>query len=241
MELIHPARYYLNLTINSVSYVSGDSSYRSCEQVFIMGNEITVWIEKNSAINGIPQSGKFINGTATSFFPSFLSYTLNGNEEIDDDEVGVCGDGTCNGNETVETCPDDCVLPECQNDTLICNDGGVFNRDPTNSCDFPECPPGNFPCTDFCGDGGCEQDTCQGDEGCPCWETPESCPGDCVVANQTGGFSLNSLLAKSYFWIVLSVIGAILFIIIGLKILKWLFWILALVLIALAVVFWFVL
>lgn len=33
-------------------------------------------------------------------------------------------------------------------------------------------------CVDFCGDGICQEVVCLG-EGCPCAETPESCPEDC--------------------------------------------------------------
>lgn len=33
-------------------------------------------------------------------------------------------------------------------------------------------------CNDLCGDGTCQEIVCLG-EGCPCPETPESCPKDC--------------------------------------------------------------
>lgn len=33
-------------------------------------------------------------------------------------------------------------------------------------------------CIDYCGDGICAEVVCQG-EGCPCLETPQSCPEDC--------------------------------------------------------------
>lgn len=34
-------------------------------------------------------------------------------------------------------------------------------------------------CADLCGDGNCDEVVCQA-EGCPCAETPESCPQDCA-------------------------------------------------------------
>ncbi|MDF1497059.1 MAG: DUF3828 domain-containing protein [Patescibacteria group bacterium] len=48
---------------------------------------------------------------------------------------------------------------------------------------MPPAPPvgqsgGNGLCIDKCGDGICDEMVCMG-EGCPCAETPESCPKDC--------------------------------------------------------------
>lgn len=37
-------------------------------------------------------------------------------------------------------------------------------------------------CEDLCGDGICQEVVCLG-VGCPCPETPESCPEDCVSHN----------------------------------------------------------
>ncbi|MBS3077315.1 hypothetical protein J4233_03515 [Candidatus Pacearchaeota archaeon] len=100
----------------------------------------------------------------------------------------------------------------------------------------------NFACLDFCGDAGCQQDICQGQEGCPCYETTESCPQDCIIQGENQSDSSGeSFVFGNYFWIGLSVVGAVLFLLIGLKLLRWMFWILALIMIALAAVFWFVL
>ncbi|MFH1802304.1 MAG: hypothetical protein ABH864_02510 [archaeon] len=167
-----------------------------------------------------------------------------------------CGDGNCTGNETFETCPGDCAAGgplNCSEDTLTCVDGAVVTRDPLNNCDFYPCPdsgPGNFDCIDLCGDGVCQyEEECQGQMGCPCLETAGTCEADCSSSddgnNRDGsddsseGFG--SIFFSSYFWMGLTVLGAILFVYIGLKILKWLFWSLALIMVALAVLFWFVL
>jgi hypothetical protein len=96
-------------------------------------------------------------------------------------------------------------------------------------------------CIDLCGDGVCQQENCSGREGCPCYETARSCRKDCSgvqnnVVSSIGGFNLGMP-----FWVGLSVLGALLFIFLGFKILKWLFWTLALLMLVLAIVFWFVL
>ncbi len=45
-------------------------------------------------------------------------------------------------------------------------------------------PSGGSICVDMCGDGTCQKVVCLG-EGCPCAETPQSCPVDCPAA---GGY-----------------------------------------------------
>lgn len=167
----------------------------------------------------------------------------------EDCSAGGCGDGICDPDETAEGCPEDCdpdslILndTDCQNDTFTCPGGVVLYRDPALNCEFPACPtdPSQEPCVDFCGDGDCQYDeSCQGEIGCPCLETSESCPTDC--SEDVGGGSSGSGGYMKYIWIGLSIVGALLFIFIGLKILKWLFWMLALVMVVVAVLFWFVL
>ncbi|MFO0416581.1 MAG: hypothetical protein ACK5Y6_04770 [Pseudomonadota bacterium] len=39
------------------------------------------------------------------------------------------------------------------------------------------------PCVDRCGDGVCQEMVCMA-VGCPCAETPESCPKDCAKATE---------------------------------------------------------
>ncbi|MBU0907916.1 MAG: hypothetical protein KKD18_06530 [Nanoarchaeota archaeon] len=122
-----------------------------------------------------------------------------------------CGDGVCDGNETSASCLADCALQQ------------------------------NFQCVDFCGDGVCQQEDCQGWEGCPCLETLENCQQDCTDQGDGEGDSSLDSGVMMYVWIGLLVFGAFLFIFIGLKVLKWLFWLLALLMVGLAIVFWFVL
>lgn len=42
-----------------------------------------------------------------------------------------------------------------------------------------ECETGNIFCKDLCGDGICQEIVCEA-IGCPCAETPETCPQDCL-------------------------------------------------------------
>lgn len=158
----------------------------------------------------------------------------------------------------------------CTQEAKICPDGTVLERDPAMRCQFPKCPTcsaegemcggiqgkqccsdlvcdyeGDFPdaagtcveqgssiCQDLCGDGTCQDVTCQGTN-CPCSENSETCPTDC--APQTN--SNSSLFTKSPLALI---VGAILFVFIGLRILKWVFWTLAIVAILSALALWWI-
>ena len=80
--------------------------------------------------------------------------------------VPYCGDASCNGEETCETCPGDCGA--C---APFCGDGSCNGTETCSTCevDCGECAP-------ECGDGTCDigQETC---ETCPedCGECPSSC------------------------------------------------------------------
>ena len=87
----------------------------------------------------------------------------------------VCGDGECNGDETCETCPEDCGA--C---APVCGDGEC-NGDET--CET--CPEDCGACAPVCGDG-----ECNGDETC------ETCPEDCgtcptLTLNLGGGVTMD--------------------------------------------------
>jgi hypothetical protein len=154
--------------------------------------------------------------------------------------VAECGDGNCTGNETVESCFEDCNVSaavNCSEDTLTCPDGTVVVRNPANGCEFFPCSDVEV-CVDSCGDEVCDEVVCLG-EGCPCSESVGSCPEDCVV-QEGGGFWQGRSFFSGRYWIAVFIIGAALFVYIGLKILKWLFWTLALAMIILAVLFGFV-
>lgn len=199
MELIHPSRYFINLTVQTVSYAGGDNSTVSCSDVFQIESEKVVSLETVNALNGIPVEGKKISGVATSLFPSFIYYNLAENSSL-------CGDGSCSSQENFQSCPLDC-------------------------------PDSSSECMDLCGDGVCQQENCQGQPGCPCNETPTKCNKDC----KTEGAGTESFIFGNSFWVILSFFGAILFILIGMKILKWLFWMFALLMVILAIIFWLVL
>jgi hypothetical protein len=94
-----------------------------------------------------------------------------------------CGDGLCNGDETYETCPQDCLAPgECAEDEVIdCSgdgdccpaawigDGFEDCEDQAFGCDLTCYDNDGGDCVDpFCGDGTCDPD-----------EDYISCPDDC--------------------------------------------------------------
>ncbi len=56
-----------------------------------------------------------------------------------------------------------------------CSAGGEVYVEEINEADEGDSEP---ICTDMCGDGVCQEIVCLG-TGCPCPETPESCPEDC--------------------------------------------------------------
>ena len=80
------------------------------------------------------------------------------------DDVG-CGDDTCEAGETVETCPDDCLL--------ICADS-----DACTIYDFPLPCSGYWSCDAGECAGVCDYNTC-GDGNCETYEGP-ACPEDCL-------------------------------------------------------------
>ena len=94
----------------------------------------------------------------------------------------VCGDGSCNGDETYETCPEDCNAPgECDEgyvsdcvDDDCCpeswiGDGLCDGEDQAWGCDLICYDNDGGDCVDpFCGDGVCNGD-----------ETYDTCPSDC--------------------------------------------------------------
>ncbi len=102
----------------------------------------------------------------------------------------ICGDYDCTGDETCETCPDDCG--EC----VVCGDGTCSWQE-----DCEECPEDCGACP-FCGDGTCDWDesctSCEGDCGvCPSCgdgtcngdEDCADCPGDCGACEFCPGYA----------------------------------------------------
>ena len=109
----------------------------------------------------------------------------------------ACGDGTCNGDETCETCPEDCgACNDPSGQTIPTCGDGTCNGDETCS----SCPEDCGACPAECGDGICNGDeTCSscpedcgacpaecGDGMCNGDETCSSCPADCGLCGGTG-------------------------------------------------------
>jgi len=65
----------------------------------------------------------------------------------------------------------------CTMEAKICPDGSAVGRISPN-CEFAPCPDEREICKDLCGDGICQESVCLA-IGCPCPETPETCPDDC--------------------------------------------------------------
>lgn len=78
MELHHPARYYLDVAINSVSYISGETNFNTCENMYKVGNVKNIFINKDKVNTGDTFSvNQKIEGIVRSFWgSSFDSYTL---------------------------------------------------------------------------------------------------------------------------------------------------------------------
>lgn len=78
MELQHPARYFLDVTINSVSYISGETNFNTCENMYKVGDVKNIFIDKVKVSTGdIFSVNQKIEGIVRSFWgSSFDSYTL---------------------------------------------------------------------------------------------------------------------------------------------------------------------
>lgn len=79
-ELTHPARYYLDVEISSVSYLGGPITYYTCEKMYPVGGVATVFIDKDKIKpNDKLEIGKKVEGSAEHFGVSSLeSYSLTG-------------------------------------------------------------------------------------------------------------------------------------------------------------------
>ena len=77
MELHHPARYFFDVSINSVSHVSGDTSF-TCQNMYSVGKVQKIFINKDKVKPGDTFSvNQKIDGIVRSFWgASFDSYTL---------------------------------------------------------------------------------------------------------------------------------------------------------------------
>lgn len=110
----------------------------------------------------------------------------------------VCGDGTCEGTETAQNCPQDCQAgPVCGNGTCesgentqncsqdcksgpVCGNGTCESGENSENC-TPDCPP-----EPYCGDGQCNGN-----------ETKNSCPSDC---GSPGPVCFNEICEEGESW-----------------------------------------
>lgn len=109
--------------------------------------------------------------------------TVNGQDtvimEAHDCELGepfpnaVCGDDSCNGNETSQSCPGDCPAP-------FCGDGSCNNGETQNSC-----PADCGVAGPVCGNNVCESG-----------ESTTSCPADCGQGPVDGCTVQNTISAQ---------------------------------------------
>lgn len=79
MELYHPDRYILNITIKEVSYIEGTTEFSTCEKLFPVGEEKVILINKADLNEGdIFQINQKIEGQTPPYWgANYLeSYTL---------------------------------------------------------------------------------------------------------------------------------------------------------------------
>lgn len=88
MELRHPARYFLAIKINTISYVSGDANFVTCENMLPLNTEKTIYINKDEVKTGDSfELGQKIKGQVSSFWGiSFYLYELE-KSTTDDQEI----------------------------------------------------------------------------------------------------------------------------------------------------------
>lgn len=142
----------------------------------------------------------------------------------------IKADNTSICNETNSTTIQSCSLEgeicggiagfQCCNN-LVCELEGDF-PDAAGTC-IQQTPPQQIFCEDLCGDNICQEIVCLGED-CPCPETFENCPEDCQPIVEEPAEE-----PSNFPTLIVIIIAAIAFIIIGLKILKWLFWSLAII------------
>ncbi|MFC1768628.1 hypothetical protein ACFLZX_02595 [Nanoarchaeota archaeon] len=77
-ENIHPARYYLMVQLNLVKYVSGETKYRTCEEMLPLNTEQKIFLNKDEVKEGDTfKKGLEIKGQVSSFWgKSFDSYEV---------------------------------------------------------------------------------------------------------------------------------------------------------------------
>jgi hypothetical protein len=78
LELTHPARYFIDINIDSTSYVSGNTDFDTCENMYPIGGTRTIFIDADKVKpNDTFVAGQKIKGVVKSFWgSSWDSYRL---------------------------------------------------------------------------------------------------------------------------------------------------------------------
>lgn len=90
MEVKHPAQYFLNINVDSISYISGTVNFNTCKNMYPIGTVQTIIIYKSKVKpNDSFATNEEIEGVVSSFWKkSFDSYSLK-NDEVAADKFSV--------------------------------------------------------------------------------------------------------------------------------------------------------
>jgi len=91
MELHHPARYFLGINISSVEYISGPTDYNTCQNLYPIGSEQTIFIGKDKVrVGDVFSTNQKINGVVRSFEgASFDSYSITGSQGNEETQLPI--------------------------------------------------------------------------------------------------------------------------------------------------------
>ena len=77
MEVVHPARYFLEVSISSVTYVSGDTRFYTCENIYPVYSRQIIFINKDKVKTGDKfMVNQQIEDIVRFFGESRLSHTI---------------------------------------------------------------------------------------------------------------------------------------------------------------------
>jgi len=119
-SFVYPARYMLDVNIESVSYVSGDASYITCENLYPLNEEKPVFIREDELNEGDSlETGQEIKGQLSegSFGLYFDSYELIGTPP-DEPPIEINDTGT-NGDTEINDSTNGDIEPSYSNTKLI--------------------------------------------------------------------------------------------------------------------------
>ena len=78
MEYYHPARYFFKITMTEVSFVSGNADFTTCDEMYPLNSEQTIFINNEDVKSGDSfEQNQKIEGRVSSFWgKSFDSYQI---------------------------------------------------------------------------------------------------------------------------------------------------------------------